>query len=191
MVTILANKSGNKLLLLSLRSPHLFLVALIFTSIILETELNVITNVAGAQESDQVQKLWEAPAQLKTPESVLYEPIENVLFVSSIDGKPDEKDGQGFVSKVSPAEGSILELSWVVGLNAPKGMGVSGDNSKLYVSDITDLVEIDIASGQIINRHSAPESAFLNDVASDKQGNIFVSDTTGTKMYLISYYLQT
>ena len=111
MVTILANKSGNRLLL-SLRSPHLLLVALIFTSIILETELNVITNVAGAQESDQVQKLWETPAQLKTPESVLYEPIENVLFVSSIDGKPDEKDGQGFVSKVSPADGSILELSW-------------------------------------------------------------------------------
>ena len=161
MVTILANKSGNKLLL-SLRSPHLFLVALIFTSIILETELNVITNVAGAQESDQVQKLWETPAQLKTPESVLYEPIENVLFVSSIDGKPDEKDGQGFVSKVSPADGSILELSWVVGLNAPKGMGVSG---------------------QIINRHSAPESAFLNDVASDKQGNIFVSDTGTNTTY--------
>jgi sugar lactone lactonase YvrE len=182
MVTILANKSGNRLLL-SLRSPHLLLVALIFTSIILETELNVITNVAGAQESDQVQKLWETPAQLKTPESVLYEPIENVLFVSSIDGKPDEKDGQGFVSKVSPADGSILELSWVVGLNAPKGMGVSGDNSKLYVSDITHLVEIDIASGQIINRHSAPESAFLNDVASDKQGNIFVSDTGTNTTY--------
>ncbi|HEX5976941.1 MAG TPA: hypothetical protein VFY68_06670, partial [Nitrososphaeraceae archaeon] len=105
------------------------------------------------------------------------------MFVSSIDGKPDEKDGQGFVSKVSPADGSILELSWVVGLNAPKGMGVSGDNSKLYVSDITDLVEIDIASGQIINRHSAPESAFLNDVASDKQGNIFVSDTGTNTTY--------
>ena len=176
MVTILANKGGNKLLL-SLRPPHLFFAALIFTSIILETEFNVATNVAGAQESDQVQKLWETTAQLKTPESVLYEPIENVLFVSSIDGKPDEKDGQGFVSKVSPADGSILELSWVVGLNAPKGMGVSGDNSKLYVSDITDLVEIDIASGQIINRHSAPESA------SDKQGNIFVSDTGTNTTY--------
>ena len=91
MVTILANKNGNKLLL-SLRSPNLFFTALIFTSIIVETEFNVTTNVAGAQESDQVQKLWETPAQLKTPESVLYEPIENVLFVSSIDGKPDESN---------------------------------------------------------------------------------------------------
>src|SRR5918999_5896366 len=144
MVTILAKKGGNKLLL-SLRSPHLFLVALIFTSIILETELNLITNVTGAQESDQVQKLWETPAQLKTPESVLYEPTENVLFASSIDGKPDEKDGQGFISKVSPVNGTIIELNWITGLNAPKGMAVnSDDSSRLYVSDITDLVEIDI-----------------------------------------------
>src|SRR5918998_5669752 len=167
MVTILANKSGNKLLL-SLRSPHLFFAALIFTSIILETELNITTNLAGAQESDQVQKLWETPAQLKTPESVLYEPTENVLFVSSIDGKPDEKDGQGFISKVSPVNGTIIELNWITGLNAPKGMAVnSDDSSKLYVSDITDLVEIDIANGQITNRYNAPGIAFLNDVASD------------------------
>jgi sugar lactone lactonase YvrE len=182
IMATLANESGYKLLL-SLRSLCLILAALILTIFILETELKVTTNVADAQESDQVQKLWETPAQLKTPESVLYELIENVLFVSSIVGKPDEKDGQGFVSKVSPANGSILELNWVVGLNAPKGMGVSSDNSKLYVSDINDLVEIDIASGQIINRHSAPESAFLNDVASDKRGNIFVSDTGTNTTY--------
>jgi DNA-binding beta-propeller fold protein YncE len=182
IMATLADESGYKLLL-SLRSFCLILAALILTIFILETELKVTTNVADAQESDQVQKLWETPAQLKTPESVLYEPIENVLFVSSIVGKPDEKDGQGFVSKVSAANGSILELNWVVGLNAPKGMGVSSDNSKLYVSDINDLVEIDIASGQIINRHSAPESAFLNDVASDKRGNIFVSDTGTNTTY--------
>ena len=58
-----------------------------------------------------VQKLWETPAQLKTPESVPYEPNENVLFVSNIDGKPDEKDGQGFISKVSPINGTISELT--------------------------------------------------------------------------------
>src|SRR5918997_6754990 len=183
MVTILANKSGNKLLL-SLRSPHLFFAALIFTSIILETELNITTNLAGAQESDQVQKLWETPAQLKTPESVLYEPTENVLFASSIDGKPDEKDGQGFISKVSPVNGTIIELNWITGLNAPKGMAVnSDDSSRLYVSDITDLVEIDIANGQITNRYNAPGIAFLNDVASDKQGNIYVSDTSSNSTY--------
>jgi len=141
------------------------------------------TNIAAAQESDQVQKIWETQTQLKTPESVVYEPTENVLFVSSIDGKPDEKDGQGFISKVSPTNGTIVELNWVTGLNAPKGMAVSDDSSKLYVSDITDLVEIDIVSGQITNRYTVPESTFLNDVTSDKQGNLYVSDTGTNAIY--------
>ena len=141
------------------------------------------TNVAVAQESDQIQKIWETPAQLKTPESVLYEPTENVLFVSNIDGKPDEKDGQGFISKVSPINGTVIELNWVTGLNAPKGMAVISDSSKLYVSDITDLVEIDIVNGQITNRYSAPGSAFLNDVVSDGQGNIYVSDSGTNATY--------
>jgi sugar lactone lactonase YvrE len=170
----LANKNSYKLMLVW---PS-FLVPLIFTIYVLGT-----TNVAVAQESDQIQKIWETPAQLKTPESVLYEPTENVLFVSNIDGKPDEKDGQGFISKVSPINGTVIELNWVTGLNAPKGMALSSDSSKLYVSDITDLVEIDIVNGQITNRYSAPGSAFLNDVVSDGQGNIYVSDTGTNATY--------
>jgi DNA-binding beta-propeller fold protein YncE len=170
----LANKNSYKLMLVW---PS-FLVPLIFTIYVLGT-----TNVAVAQESDQIQKIWETPAQLKTPESVLYEPTENVLFVSNIDGKPDEKDGQGFISKVSPINGTVIELNWVTGLNAPKGMAVSSNSSKLYVSDITDLVEIDIVNGQITNRYSAPGSAFLNDVVSDGQGNIYVSDTGTNATY--------
>jgi DNA-binding beta-propeller fold protein YncE len=122
------------------------LVILISTISIIEARVVTITNMAVAQESDQIQKIWETPAQLKTPESVLYEPTENVLFVSNIDGKPDEKDGQGFISKVSPINGTVIELNWVTGLNAPKGMAVSSDSSKLYVSDIIDLVEIDIVN---------------------------------------------
>jgi sugar lactone lactonase YvrE len=160
------------------------LVILIFTISILEARVVTTTNMAVAQESDQVQKIWETPAQLKTPESVLYEPTENVLFVSNIDGMPDEKDGQGFISKVSPINGTVIELNWVTGLNAPKGMAVSNDSSKLYVSDITDLVEIDIVNGQITNRYSAPGSTFLNDVVSDGQGNIYVSDTGTNATYI-------
>jgi sugar lactone lactonase YvrE len=62
-------------------------------------------------------------------------------------------------------------------------MAVSSDSSKLYVSDKTDLVEIDIANGQITNRYDAPGSAFLNDVVSDGQGNIYVSDTGTNATY--------
>ena len=134
----------------------------------------------------KISRLWETPDDLKNPESVVYAPKQNVLFVSNIDGKPDQKDQSGFISKVSPSNGSIVELNWITGLNAPKGMAIYDNNnssSRLYVSDITDLVEIDIGSGKIIKRFNAPGSTFLNDVALDDQGNIYVSDTVTNTIY--------
>jgi sugar lactone lactonase YvrE len=148
--------------------------------------------VADAQQQQttitKIEKVWETITELKTPESVVYAPNENMLFVSNIDGQPDGKDNQGFISKVSPLNGSIIELNWVTGLNAPKGMAIfnnntTNNNSLLYVSDITDLVEIDVDSGKIVNRYNAPGSAFLNDVASDNQGFVYVSDTVTNTIY--------
>jgi len=147
-------------------------------------------NQAQAQEQQQQQvgqininKLWETPNDLKNPESVAYAPKQNVLFVSNVDGKPDQKDQKGFISKVSPSNGTIIELNWITGLNAPKGIAISNNNSRLYVSDITDLVEIDIDNGKIMKRFNAPGSVFLNDVVSDNQGNIYVSDTITNTIY--------
>lgn len=158
--------------------------------IILLAAANV--TVANAQQQQQIttpkiEKVWETPAQFKTPESVIYESNENMLFVSNIDGAPDRKDDQGFISKVSPLNGSIIELNWTTGLDAPKGMTIITNNTNnrtlLYVSDITDLVEIDVRSGEIINRYNAPGSTFLNDVASDNQGHVYVSDTVTNTIY--------
>ena len=164
-------------------------LAIAATIVIILLAANVtITNAQQQQQRTitKIEKVWETPTELKTPESVIYEPNENVLFVSNIDGPPDRKDKQGFISKVSPLNGSIIELNWVTGLDAPKGMTIinNNDNNKLlYVSDITDLLEIDINSGKIINRYNAPGSAFLNDVASDNQGHIYVSDTVKNIIY--------
>jgi DNA-binding beta-propeller fold protein YncE len=147
-----------------------------------------LNNYSHAQEQQQVgntkvNKLWETPANLKNPESVAYAPKQDVLFISNVNGKPDQKDQNGFISKVSPSNGSITDLNWVTGLDAPKGMSISNDGSKLYVSDITNLVEIDIANGKVIKRFNAPGSSFLNDVVSDNKGNIYVSDTGTNTIY--------
>jgi sugar lactone lactonase YvrE len=144
-------------------------------------------NQAQAQqpqvEFNKINKLWETPNDLKNPESVAYAPKQNVLFVSNLNGNPTQKDQNGFISKVSPSNGSIIELNWVTGLNAPKGIAISNNNSTLYVSDITDLVEINIDNGKIIKRFNVPGSAFLNDVVSDNQGNVYVSDTVTNTIY--------
>ena len=166
----------------------LFIVAisgiLLFSGI--SINLYNINNQAQAQqqaEHTKVNKLWETPNVLKNPESVAFAPKQNVLFVSNVNGKPTLKDQNGFISKVSPSNGSIIELNWVTGLNAPKGIAISNNNSRLYVSDLTDLVEIDADNGKIIKRFNAPGSAFLNDVVSDNHGNIYVSDTITNTIY--------
>lgn len=162
---------------------------ILFSGISIDLISNNNDKQAQAQEQQQqvgqtrVNKLWETLPNLKNPESVAYAPKQNVLFISNVNGKPDQKDQNGFISKVSPSNGSIIDLNWVTGLDAPKGIAISNDGSKLYVSDITNLVEIDIASGKIIKRFNAPGSTFLNDVVSDNQGNIYVSDTGTNIIY--------
>ncbi len=152
----------------SLVLSHLLIVVisgiLLFSGIAINLNNN---SQAQAQEQQQqagqikANKLWETPTNLKNPESVAYASKQNVLFVSNVNGKPNQKDQNGFISEVSPSNGSIINLNWVTGLDAPKGIVISNDGSKLYVSDITNLVEIDIANGKIIKRFNAPGISFL------------------------------
>jgi len=172
----------------SLVLTSLFVVAISGIVLFSGNSINLHNNNNQAQAQKQVEiakinKLWETANDLKNPESVAYSPKLNILFVSNVNGNPTEKDQNGFISKVSPANGSIIELNWVTGLNAPKGIALSNNNNRLFVSDLTDLVEIDINTGKIIKRFNAPGSAFLNDVVSDKQGNIYVSDTITNTIY--------
>ncbi|MBN1789220.1 MAG: hypothetical protein JW830_01905 [Bacteroidales bacterium] len=133
-------------------------------------------------QSERLVKKWETPAELKVPESVYYDTARQVLYVSNVTGSPTDKDGTGFISRISP-EGKILELQWVTGLNAPKGLGVSGEF--LYVSDISRVVKINIATGKIAEQVEIPGSQFLNDIAADSQGNVYVSDMNGKTIYVI------
>ena len=127
--------------------------------------------------------LWETSG-FKTPESVLPVAAEGVAYVSNVAGKPTDKDGNGFISKVSLADGKVVALEWAKGLDAPKGMALSG--GKLYTADIDKLVEIDPKSGKVLARHEAPGATFLNDVAADQQGNVYVSDSNTSTIWRLA-----
>lgn len=122
---------------------------------------------------------WET-AGFKNPESVVYDSKRDVLYVSNVNGKPDEKDGNGSISSVS-MDGDILELDWLTGLNAPKGLAIAND--KLYVADIDTLVVIEIASQTIIDRHTVSDAKFLNDVAAADNGTVYVSDMVMNRIH--------
>lgn len=126
---------------------------------------------------------WEiANESIINPESVYYSPDTKEIFVANVVGDELTKDGQGWLSKISP-EGEILEAKWVKGLNAPHGMRAF--QGKLWVADIDELVVIDLQSAQIIEKISIPDSVFLNDVAIAEDGRVFVSDTLTNRIYQV------
>lgn len=49
---------------------------------------------AQAAATVQVQEAWRTPAELQQPESVVFDPKRNVLYVSNVSGEPLSKDGQ-------------------------------------------------------------------------------------------------
>lgn len=140
------------------------------------------TTQKAVGENPSLVMVWETPKGLNVPESVMYDPNAQVLYVSNISGKPTLKNKKGFISRVN-LDGSIKELFWVTGLNAPKGMGILGDT--LYVTDIDRILAIDIPTGRVTKTWTVAGAKFLNDIAVDRSGRVFITDMVTQKIHLI------
>jgi hypothetical protein len=152
----------------------------ILTGIILVPLFCMLQNPLRAQH--QLVKLWETDSVLKVPESVLYSAEDKLLYNSNIDGQPGEKDGKGSIGKTG-LDGKIIQVDWVAGLNAPKGLGRYGD--LLYVADVDQVVVIDIKKGRIVEHIPVEGAVFLNDISVDSKGIVYVSDTRTEKVHRI------
>lgn len=119
------------------------------------------------------EEVWSTDRVLQTPESVMFDEARNQIYVSCINGKPLDKDNNGYIALLGN-DGALQKLKWVTGLHAPKGMALSGDS--LYVTDIDRFHLIDIANAKIIKTVDVPGSVFLNDMAVDDRGDVYISD---------------
>jgi hypothetical protein len=143
--------------------------------------LFVVADVQAQQH--KLIKIWQTDTLLKVPESVYFDGINKVLYISNIDGAPDGKDGKGSIGKVG-LDGKIIKVDWVTGLNAPKGMGVY--QNKLYVADLDAVGIIDLKAGKLLKRILVNGAIFLNDITIDKKGIVYVSDTRNKKVFRIA-----
>jgi sugar lactone lactonase YvrE len=123
---------------------------------------------------------WESREMIDSPESVYFDPASGWVFVSNIAGQGTEKDGRGWL-QVQDATGRIIHAQWVKGLNAPKGM--RSQDKVLWVTDIDTVLAFEIPSGRLLKKVAIPGAVFLNDVAIDKVGNVYVSDTLARVIY--------
>ena len=123
---------------------------------------------------------WASDTAFRTPESVIYDPVRDVLYVACINKEPWIKDGDGFIARLSPT-GELVELEWIKELSGPKGMAII-DNI-LFIADIDELVLVDINSGHILEKIPVEGAVGLNDVTQGPDGSVLISDSNGDKIF--------
>lgn len=119
---------------------------------------------------------------LSMPESAVIDDQNEFVYVSNVNVYA--KDGNGFISRVR-TDGTDLNLQWLTGLDSPTGLAIH--DGRLFFADYDQLLEVDIASAQIINRYPSPdENPALNDVAIAADGSVYVSGSGSRSIYVLN-----
>ena len=119
-------------------------------------------------------------------ESVAYDPKEKVFYTGDFgpDLKPADKDGKGFITKVS-LDGKILEKKFFPPdgqtMNKPKGIWIA--SNRLWVTDIDSVWEIDLKTKQS-KKLELPGIQFANDPAIVGKA-LYVSDNRSDQLFRV------
>jgi DNA-binding beta-propeller fold protein YncE len=130
---------------------------------------------------------------LESPNSFVGDPAGKEYFISSVNGDPEARDNNGFITKVD-AEGKVLNLKFIQGgivdvmLHAPKGMALLGQT--LYVTDLDQLKGFDKTAGKALVAVSFPPvspkaTVSLTDVTAGASNILYASDQRGNTIYRI------
>ncbi len=122
-----------------------------------------------------LEKIWQSDSvTLKGPESALFDPKSNSLYVSSM--------GSGTVVRMG-LDGKVIKKDWVTGLTSNKGSALF--NGLFYTAETAAVAVIDVDKASIIKRIPIEGAVMLNDLAVDSKGVVYVSDTRTGKVYRI------
>jgi SMP-30/Gluconolactonase/LRE-like region len=122
-------------------------------------------------------------SHLAKPESTLFH--EGKIYVSLI-GQEQKNDGAIVtVGSRGNVTGTLVRASRATRLGDPKGMAIKG--STLWVTDVTKIRSFALktgAAGRVVDLSAS--ARFLNDLAVDRQGNLWASDSGTNTLYRVS-----
>lgn len=156
---------------------------LIITKCLLVGWLLVVT----AKAYSEVEPIWESASVFSAPESAVFDPLRNVVYVANYNDqggfkRKDKGLSNEFISKVG-LDGTVIALQWITSLENPTGMAIFND--KLFVVERNGVTKFNIED-QSIEQHIPIASAkFLNDIVVDSSGKIYVSDSGNSCIYRI------
>ena len=120
------------------------------------------------------------------PDQVVWHAPSKTWFVSNLGGGISlEKDGNGWVTRTDK-EGNIISPFWIgkkEGMHAPSGMTITNEN--LYVVDRDGVYIINIIKQKVSKFIPIPDGLFLNDIARASNGDLYISDFFGNRIYKI------
>lgn len=130
---------------------------------------------------------------LESPHSFVGDPLAPHYFISNVNGEPDARDNNGFVTKLD-RDGKVVNLKFIQGgvgnitLHAPKGLALVRET--LYVADLDQLKGFDKVTGKQLAAVSIQPSTpgtrvSLVDVAAGPGGVLYVSDQAGNSIYRV------
>jgi sugar lactone lactonase YvrE len=137
---------------------------------------------AAAHSTDARSTRVGAIVDFHEPESVKYDPDQDVYFVTNMNGFGSVKDNNGYISRVNASDINQIQTfvqggAHGVTLNAPKGTAIHGDT--LWVCDIDVLRGFDRHGGAPLASIdlSSQGAVLLNDIAVGPDGTLHVTDT--------------
>ncbi len=134
---------------------------------------------------------------LASPYSFVSDAAGKEYFISSVNGEPDAKDNNGFITKLD-GNGKIINRKFIQGgvggttRHAPKGMALV--DRTLYVADLDTLRGFDASTAKpVVTIPMLPASpgpgkatpAHLSDVAYDGKGVLYCSDQLNNTIYRV------
>jgi DNA-binding beta-propeller fold protein YncE len=133
---------------------------------------------------------------LQRPQSFVADPSGEFYFIANINGEPEAKDNNGFITRLDK-DGKTTHLHFIQGgqngttLDGPKGMAIV--DHLLYVVDIDTLRGFDKETGKPVvtvpldGNHSPGThlATALIDVAYDGKGMLYLSDTEANTVYRV------
>jgi hypothetical protein len=126
----------------------------------------------------QTTLIWESDTIASNPESIVYDKTRACCYVSNFGSNPANgmNYNEDFITKFN-LKGEVLEKKFIQNLTAPTGLCLHNDF--LYIVERFGIVKYDLNNNKVDTRYRVNGPGFLNDVAVDKEGTMYltVSDT--------------